>query len=355
MKLYHILPIYGQKDWMIYKDYLQELTDLKEFFQDIEYIIVNPEEKYQIDYVNDYVFVTDISKPQINFHDSFIKQFKKENRIAYIYESMEHMIYQWKIPYVKEQYNLIFTSYNPMVKEMKSCWWTPAVHLHVDDLKIESKKINFCAISPIQTLALKYVERSNRIKLIQEYCQKRPDIKVYGTPEWITIIPEINYAGLCGKQIEKITAIEKVNSKCQLLASYKFIIVFENLFLDGYITEKLSETLYSSSLVIYYGPPNIEEMYPNLFDNCLINGHKYSVDNIINMMNNMSKNEYNARITKMLSIRNKIDYYTSSKHVKNFICRKIRHIMFGEENIDKDPYSLDSVNKKLKDVQQISK
>ena len=92
-----------------------------------------------------------------------------------------------------------------------------------------------------------------------------------------------------------------------------FIITIENGFAEGYITEKLCDTLICNRVIIYFGDPNIEKTFPNLFPNGAINGFKFkSLDNLIYYIKNMSDDEYLDRIKIINQERLKIfKLYTS--------------------------------------------
>ena len=51
------------------------------------------------------------------------------------------------------------------------------------------------------------------------------------------------------------------HSAIQHYQSYKFVIAFENLFLKGYITEKLLNAYFAGAIPIYLGPPDVNEYF----------------------------------------------------------------------------------------------
>ena len=65
----------------------------------------------------------------------------------------------------------------------------------------------------------------------------------------------------------------KVDNKIEFLSSYKFSIAMENSEGDGYISEKIIESLLSGTIPIYYGDYMIDEFInPNVY--ILIKGEK---------------------------------------------------------------------------------
>lgn len=61
-----------------------------------------------------------------------------------------------------------------------------------------------------------------------------------------------------------ITSIYKgsCNSKFEILQNYEFCLCYENMAMDGYITEKLFDCLYAGTIPIYKGAPNIKNIIP---------------------------------------------------------------------------------------------
>ena len=58
----------------------------------------------------------------------------------------------------------------------------------------------------------------------------------------------------------------KVTNKIEFLSSYKFSIAMENSEGDGYISEKILESLISGTIPIYYGDYMVDEyINPNVY------------------------------------------------------------------------------------------
>lgn len=172
-------------------------------------------------------------------------------------------------------------------------------------------------------------KRIERIEIIKKLCKNGKKIHVYGNGDWKEHIPSENYIGKIPNENESglrgnFDLKEKIKNKCMLLSQYKFVLVFENLFVDGFVTEKLVESLYSDSVAVYYGPKNIKNMYHNLFIQGVINGHDYNCENSIKMMNNMDSIEYNNRVDKIQLTREKLNYDNSSENTKIYVISKIK-------------------------------
>jgi hypothetical protein len=87
-----------------------------------------------------------------------------------------------------------------------------------------------------------------------------------------------------------LTAARKVyrgraDSKPETLGRYQFAICFENMRLNGWITEKIFDCFFSGTIPIYWGPPNIEEFIPV---DCFIDMRKYeSYDGLKDYLKNL--------------------------------------------------------------------
>jgi len=65
----------------------------------------------------------------------------------------------------------------------------------------------------------------------------------------------------------------KCASKFEVLQNYEFCLCFENMRMDGYITEKLFDCLYAGTIPLYMGAPDILNYIPeDVFVDC----RKYS-------------------------------------------------------------------------------
>ena len=141
---------------------------------------------------------------------------------------------------------------------------------------------------------------------------------------------------LCYKQNQFYNSI----SKLELYKGYKFVIISENYFTDGYISEKLVDCLYLLCVPVYFGIPNIELIFPKLFDNGVINGFNFdSLKDLVKFLNEMSDEEYNKRIEvikrerhilfKLHSENNQISFTLTT-----FLRKKGYDINYNDFNID---------------------
>jgi len=77
------------------------------------------------------------------------------------------------------------------------------------------------------------------------------------------------------------------------LSTTKFSLVIENSVINGYLTEKIWNSLRARSIPVYYGHRSVYERIPK---DCFIYGFDYSKDEIVTMCENMSDKEYNQYI-----------------------------------------------------------
>jgi hypothetical protein len=334
-KLYFLTPYPNDITYNNYMNNYFKLDSWDEFKNsNIEFVYINKCQNIEPNYDNDYLLVCDIQNINIkNYYDKYIYLFKKKNRFVFIYECLMHKTHMWKIKYVKDNFHTVFQNSHELVGD--NIFWIPCWSLFIrHDYDLSEKKL-FCAVSPIFDLGLSIPiddKRIERIKIIKKYCQNNKNIHVYGHEDWEKYIPLINYLGMLPNESQyglygNVNLEEKIKNKCKLLSKYKFVLVFESLFVDGFVTEKLVEALYSNSVVIYYGPKNIKNMYGNLFDNGVINGHDYDVIEMITLMKNMNDDEYNLRVNKIQLLRDEINYANSSENVKCVIMSKIMEMV----------------------------
>ena len=334
MNLYILIPY---KNDEIYDNYMNKNFKFDDFdkYNTIYNIIYINGGNIVPNYNIDYLLVCDIQSLYIkSYYDKYMPLFKKEHKICFIYECLSHNCHNWKIKYIFDNFGLIFQNMSEFAK-LKNVHWIPTCNLYIKHDKYNIKKTKFCAVSPIFDIGLHNPidnKRIERVNIIKEYCDKNENIHIYGTNSWVQIVKSCNYIGKLPNEdnigiVGKFDLKQKIINKCKVLSEYKFILVFENMFIDGYITEKFVESMYSDNIVIYYGPKNIKTMYPDLFNYGMINGHEYNVDNIIDIMNTMTDDEYNKRVDTIKKLRDNINFNNSSEIIKkNIMSTMINYI-----------------------------
>lgn len=92
------------------------------------------------------------------------------------------------------------------------------------------------------------------------------------------ILPANSFKALARFAQRKILKVYKGSlpalEKTEVVRKYNFYLCYENTSgINGYVTEKLFECLYSSTVPIYWGAPNYKELIP---PNCCIDGASFS-------------------------------------------------------------------------------
>ena len=99
-------------------------------------------------------------------------------------------------------------------------------------------------------------------------------------------------------------------SKYETLSNYQFSLCFENMAMEGYVTEKIFDCLYAGTIPLYLGAPNIDSLIPS---DIYIDCRKYDTwDAMWREVNNMSDSE----ITKMRDAG--LDYLNSMDFMKYY-------------------------------------
>jgi len=107
--------------------------------------------------------------------------------------------------------------------------------------------------------------------------------------------------------------------KKELLFSSKFHICIENCKEKNYFSEKLIDSLYSKTIPIYWGCPNIGDWF-NLDSIIIVN----SVDEIIDVCNNLTDDFYNKKLSEIDDNFNRCKKFID---IKDRIGNKIEEIL----------------------------
>ena len=114
----------------------------------------------------------------------------------------------------------------------------------------------------------------------------------------------------------------KVERKKTILEQYKFSICFENIQgINGYITEKIFDSLFSGCIPIYLGARNIKEYIP---ENCFIDMNEYrSYEELYSHINGLKESEY-------LDYLNSIEIFLNSNKIIPFSIDKFAQTIIKE-------------------------
>lgn len=110
----------------------------------------------------------------------------------------------------------------------------------------------------------------------------------------------------------------KVQNKLDFIKDYKFTIAIENSFVQGYITEKLSDPLIAGSMPLYYGDPMVgEEFNTNSFVN--LRDFK-SINEAIEYIVELDKNDklYLEKLQSPCFIHANVENYYRNKTIDFF-------------------------------------
>lgn len=102
------------------------------------------------------------------------------------------------------------------------------------------------------------------------------------------------------------------NSK--IFSNYKFVICFENSFADGYITEKLPNVMFSGTIPIYRGAPNIGKYF-----------------NTKSFINYEDYNSYDKMIKRIIELDNDDEKYKKFSEQQWFKENKVPKIIIKKE------------------------
>jgi hypothetical protein len=316
---------------------------------------------------NDILFVRDIHKKSNlykNYKDIFNK-FIKNNIIWYNFESPYiNWFGEQQLHYFKN-FGIIYSSFLKNGKKPSNCIWGPLKSSSISDFSYKDYQIknmnfnNLIVSNPFTHSGYGSYKFGNRENIIKTFLDNNIDVHLYGKKSCLQQSTSLlktyytNYKGSIGKE-RKRTNTDFGISKINKLSEYKFIIVIENIFQDGYISEKLSDVLLCNRIIIYFGGPTIHKMFPELFTNGIINGFTFeSISDIINFINNMSDDEYYQRIKNIEKARDKILNLFNEKIHIHYILSTLLVKKNIDIKFDKELVYLQNKNKKIKNLNLI--
>lgn len=81
---------------------------------------------------------------------------------------------------------------------------------------------------------------------------------IYKNQKVFNILDKLNYKPNHLSKIYK----GPIESKLTTLKKYKYVVCYENAVLNGYVTEKIFDSMFAGSIPIYWGAPNITKYVP---------------------------------------------------------------------------------------------
>jgi len=133
-----------------------------------------------------------------------------------------------------------------------------------------------------------------RMNLVHSILQTDLPIDIYGK-NWHSIDSRIK-----GEVINKSDALK----------DYEFSIAIENSREKGYVSEKFFDCILCDTVPIYFGAPNVQEVYPNAFINL-------DTSNAISQLSQILKNQEYSKY--FLSIQRAKNKYMNSYNIYNVI------------------------------------
>ncbi len=148
-----------------------------------------------------------------------------------------------------------------------------------------------------------------------------------------------------------------VSLQTNVFSNYKFVIVCENDYSYGCISERLFIVLYSGAIPIYYGN-DISFLFNNKLPIGIIDGNTFNTpDDMMTYINNISEIEYNKMVNSNNLILKEYIISTSGESIFNFIIETVlgvritnniinnaNNILAKQNNIVRKKLSLDLPN-----------
>ena len=108
--------------------------------------------------------------------------------------------------------------------------------------------------------------------------------------------------------------------KLPVLMGYKFSICFENSIFDGYVTEKIIDSLFAGCVPVYWGAPDIADYVPK---ECFIDFRNFkSYEALEKYLKNMDEKTFNGYIenmNKFISSDQYHNYFSKEKFAEDII------------------------------------
>jgi hypothetical protein len=109
---------------------------------------------------------------------------------------------------------------------------------------------------------------SERIKAVRYFGNREGfDLYGHGWDKYIIYLPYV-----LNRKVIRKSYKGAVKSKYETLGNYSFAVCFENMILEGYLTEKIFDCFFAGTIPIYLGAPDVEKYIPN---NCFIDMRKF--------------------------------------------------------------------------------
>lgn len=138
-----------------------------------------------------------------------------------------------------------------------------------------------------------------RINLVQSILQTNLPIDIFGK----------------GWNITDRRIKGEVSNKSDALKDYEFSIAIENSREKGYVSEKFFDCILCNTVPIYFGAPNIQEVYPDAFINI-------DASNVISQLEQILKNEKYSKY--FLALQKAKSKYVNDFNIYNIVKRMFK-------------------------------
>jgi hypothetical protein len=217
----------------------------------------------------------------------------------------------------KKKYNQVYSWDDSLVSSEKyKKFYLPVTNNLISDFPQFHERQGFCCAISGNKVPQKHYKKdlySERIKLYRWFEQNAPkNFSLFG-PGWdrpsferifhnkilIKIIQKLNIKSKNYKKTYKGFA----DSKSSVLQKFKFSVCFENVYgLNGYITEKIFDSMFAGCIPIYWGAENITSYIP---EECFIDRRNFNnTQSLYKYLKSLDENAY-------------IDYQTSINNYLN--------------------------------------
>ena len=283
-----------------------------------------------------------VFEPHVEQRDAIVKLLElvqPENRILLSIRENPVAYYHRKWRFESEflsHFHMVFSSAG-LFADNKIFFWVPSWNFlqqaennqsNSNLLNIKAKPTNFLAINPLNSGAQ---VSSERVDIISYFVNAASDHHVFGAAELYESEPFAKWAANWRGEIPFGEGVNRYIHKIRSFERYRFVLVIENVFSDGYITEKLGEPLAALNIPIYFGPPNIEFYLPELFKGGVINGHDFgSLDQLLQFIRSFSDHDYEDRVSRILKFRSEYLELTSRFNIWRFIFNKVFSVPLPE-------------------------
>ena len=287
-----------------------------------------------------------------------IIDFSNNIKNSYVYIIEPYFIWKNKHDIIIKNFSNIFTCQYNICNSSKIIW-IPGYNFLFDFNKFNNLE-NYNFIRNDINLKRKLVCSSPisssfseiREKIVIDFVSNGLNIEIYGKNPILNTCCKNNVISSFDKKFKGNYGFLS-KDKANIFSNYKFIIVIENNFVSGCFSEKLIDCFLSLSVPIYFGALNAEYFFPDLFNNAVINGLNFNNTNeIIELIKNMSDDEYNLRIENIKKLRNKYFNITSFNYVFNYMSDYILKDI--NKNYSCGEYFFDRINNNKKKLDEIS-